>query len=164
MQSSSTPSLSAAFSSDSCPLTHVYASKSPLLMASISCSVILMISCLRAAQRTEERRQTAGEQSGARLKLRQQLTTRRGGSLFCFDLAARHKAASSPQLDLQGCLSLGFLGTTPKLTQRDTLTPRHPPKPPPHTPRTSFDKGYLEIIFCHPHPPLMLNSIQQQKL
>lgn len=30
--------------------THAYASKSPLLMASISCSVILMISCLRAVQ------------------------------------------------------------------------------------------------------------------
>lgn len=28
--------------------THVYASKSPLLMASISCSVTLMISCFRA--------------------------------------------------------------------------------------------------------------------
>lgn len=30
--------------------THAYASKSPLLMASISCSVILMISCLRAVR------------------------------------------------------------------------------------------------------------------
>lgn len=33
-----------------CP-THVYASKSPLLMASISCSVTLMISCFRAEDR-----------------------------------------------------------------------------------------------------------------
>lgn len=40
--------------------THVYASKSPLLMASISCSVTLMISCFRAEGKDTE----AGERTG----------------------------------------------------------------------------------------------------
>lgn len=38
-------------------VTHVYASKSPLLMASISCSVIFMISCLRAEDEEAEEKE-----------------------------------------------------------------------------------------------------------
>lgn len=53
--------------------THAYASKSPLLMASISCSVILIISCLRAAEdkQGENRSQEPGGSRAVSVKTTQ---------------------------------------------------------------------------------------------
>lgn len=76
--------------------THAYASKSPLLIASISCSVILMISCLRTAEDGRNTSEAAGEVPKQRpselqfgitlMSLRQKRGRRAAAEHFTFEL------------------------------------------------------------------------------